>query len=83
VFDGEGALFALHAIPPGIANQIEITDPPEERSDVPIKLVFQTADMEAVCARLEKLGAKISPPRTSGSRDAVDPEGNILQLQPA
>jgi predicted enzyme related to lactoylglutathione lyase len=82
VLDAGGAQVALHAIPPHIARDIEITDPPQERSDTPIKLVFQTADMDTACARLEKLGAKVLPPRASGSRDGVDPEGNIFQLAP-
>jgi predicted enzyme related to lactoylglutathione lyase len=83
VFDAEGALFALHAIPAAIARDIEITDPPQERTDTPIKLVFQTADMEGVCARLVNLGAKLFPPRSSGSRDGIDPEGNVFQLKGA
>jgi catechol 2,3-dioxygenase-like lactoylglutathione lyase family enzyme len=81
VFDAGGALLALHAIPPAIAQGIDISDPPQERSDTPIKLVFQTPELEKVCARLEKMGAKLLPPRVSNARDALDPEGNILQLK--
>jgi catechol 2,3-dioxygenase-like lactoylglutathione lyase family enzyme len=80
VFDAGGALFALHAIPPAIARSIEITDPPQERSDTAIKLVFQADDVEAVCVRLATLGGKPLPPRASGSRDVLDPEGNVLNL---
>jgi predicted enzyme related to lactoylglutathione lyase len=83
VFDAEGALFALHEIPAAIASHIEIKDPPEERSDTPIKLVFQTAEMEAVCASVEAAGGRLFPPRSSGSRDALDPEGNVFQLKRA
>jgi hypothetical protein len=83
VFDAEGALFAIHAIPSTIARDIQITEPPQERSDVAIKLVFQTADLEAACTRLEKLGARLLPPRGFGSRDAIDPEGNVFQLREA
>jgi catechol 2,3-dioxygenase-like lactoylglutathione lyase family enzyme len=80
VFDADGARLALHAVPPAIARNIEITEPPQERSETPIKLVFQTEDLEAVALRLASLGAKVFPPRGSGSRDVVDPEGNIFQL---
>jgi predicted enzyme related to lactoylglutathione lyase len=81
VFDAGGALLALHVIPPAIASGIEITDPPEPRSNTPIKLIFQTPDLDAACARLATLGATILPPRReSRSRDVTDPEGNILQL---
>lgn len=81
VFDAGGAFFALHAIPEAISREIEITSPPQERGDTPIKLVFQTADLEGVCARLSDMGAKVLPPRASGYRDAVDPEGNIFQIK--
>ena len=86
VFDAGGAWFALHAIPPAIASGIVITDPPKERSNTPIKLVFGATNLEGACTRLTNLGAHVLPARASGSRDAVDPEGNILnifQLKPA
>lgn len=83
VFDAGGTLFALHAIPAAIASQIHIADIPEERSDSPTKLVFQTNDLDTVCLRLEKFGAKLFAPWASGSRDVADPEGNILQLKRA
>jgi hypothetical protein len=82
VLDAGGAQIALHVIPEHIARDIEITAPPQERTETPIKLVFQTADMDTACARLEKLGAKVFPARASGSRDGVDPEGNIFNLTP-
>jgi predicted enzyme related to lactoylglutathione lyase len=81
VFNAEGVLFAVHAIPSAIARNIEITDPPQARSDAPMKLVFQIADIEGACIRLAKLGGKLLPPRGSGSRDAVDPEGNVFQVK--
>jgi predicted enzyme related to lactoylglutathione lyase len=80
VFDAGGARVALHAVPPAIARNIEIAEPPQARSETPIKLVFHTEDLEAVALRLAGLGAKLFPPRVSGSRDVVDPEGNIFQL---
>lgn len=80
VFDAGGVQFALHAIPQAIARSIHISEPPHERSETPIKLVFQTDDLDGVCARLERIGVKLHPPRRSGSRDGVDPEGNVFQL---
>src|SRR4029450_7151331 len=38
-FDAGGVLFALHAIPPEIASQIEITSPPRPRGQNPVKLL--------------------------------------------
>lgn len=80
VFDAGGALFALHEIPESIARGIQIADPPEERSETALKLVFETTEMEVVCARLVSFGGRLRPARSSGSRDVVDPEGNIVQL---
>ena len=74
--------FALHAIPPHIAERIEIQTPPRLREDHPIKLAFAVDDLESECERLEALGVKIV--RTQwGTCDAADPEGNIFQLCPA
>ena len=81
VFDAGGALLALHAIPAAIARDIEITDPPHARSETPIKLVFQTEHLEAACARLAALGGQVLPARAFGSRDMLDPEGNVVQIE--
>lgn len=83
VLDAGGIHLALHQIPDAIAQGIEIGDPPEARENTPIKLVFQTSDMEGVCARLRAAGARVFEPRGSGSRDALDPEGNVFQIKPA
>ena len=79
----EGARLALHAIPPEMASQIEITDPPEMRSETPIKLIFRTGGLDEVCSRLQSLGGAVLAPRPPGSRDAVDPEENVLKLERA
>ncbi|MCX6603939.1 MAG: VOC family protein [Acidobacteria bacterium] len=71
---------ALHAIPPHIAGQFEITSPPEPREDTPIKLIFSVPDVPAACQRLTALGAVIIP-RPWGGFDALDPEGNVFGLR--
>jgi catechol 2,3-dioxygenase-like lactoylglutathione lyase family enzyme len=78
-FEAEGAL-ALHAIPVRIAQAIVITDPPRARSETPIKLVFQTADLDAARGHLSAHGAVMSEPRSSGACDGLDPEGNVFQI---
>ena len=83
VFDAGGVQFALHAIPPHIARDIAIADPPQAREETPLKLTFQTTDLDAACARVSRLGGQLLPPRGSGSRDALDPEGNVFSLKPA
>jgi predicted enzyme related to lactoylglutathione lyase len=80
VFDAGGTLLALHAIPADIARSIAITDPPEPRSETPIKLIFQTPDLDAACANVQRLGGILLQQRRPGARDAADPEGNIFQL---
>ncbi|MGC4086650.1 MAG: VOC family protein [Polyangiaceae bacterium] len=80
VLAGGAARLALHAIPEHIARGIEITDPPFERSQTPIKLMFQASDLAALCERVERHGGRLRPARDSGSRDAIDPEGNVLSL---
>jgi predicted enzyme related to lactoylglutathione lyase len=83
VFEGGGARFALHAIPAEIASRIEMTDPPQARSETPIKLVFETPDLEADCARLVAAGATLLDRRWAGSQDLLDPEGNVFQVREA
>ncbi len=78
-FEAGGAL-ALHAIPARIAKGIEIADPPRARGETPIKLVFQTADVDAVRDHLKAHGAVMSEPRSWGACDGVDPEGNVFQI---
>lgn len=79
-FDAGGSLLALHAIPPHIAKDIEITSPPGRRSDTPIKLVFETDDLDGARAHLTRHGAVMDQPRSWGSCDGLDPEGNVFQI---
>jgi catechol 2,3-dioxygenase-like lactoylglutathione lyase family enzyme len=78
--DAGGATIALHAIPDHIAKDIVIASPPEAREDTPIKLVFETADVEAARAHLVAHGAVMGEPRSWGACDGLDPEGNVFQI---
>ncbi len=80
--DAGGSGLALHAIPPEVASKIEIADPPAARSDVPVKLVFETADVAAARDHLVRHGAVAREPRPWGACDCVDPEGNVFQIVP-
>jgi predicted enzyme related to lactoylglutathione lyase len=83
IFDTGDVRFALHAIPAGIADHIEITSPPVPREQEPVKLIFEVKDVEGERERLESLGIQTlrRPWQQSGEAcDAVDPEGNIFQL---
>jgi len=83
IFDTGDVRFALHAIPAGILENIEIACPPVPREHEPVKLIFEVKDVEDERERLEPLGARTlrRPWQQSGEAcDAVDPEGNIFQL---
>jgi hypothetical protein len=77
----------IHAIPPQIAAQIEITMPPQRREDTPIKLSFRVASLAEARERAAALGGQLDPVGREwefrGSRlcDGHDPEGNVIQLR--
>ena len=82
-FDTGGAQLALHAIPAAIAKRITIGYPPAARRDNPIKLVFETGDLDATRAHLTAHGATMfEPTHWQGQSwcDGLDPEGNVFQV---
>lgn len=78
--DAGGTTVGLHAIPDEIAQQIEISLPPEARSDTPIKLRFEATDLAQAIAHLTVHGAVMFEPTPWGSCDGLDPEGNVFQI---
>jgi predicted enzyme related to lactoylglutathione lyase len=83
-FDTGDVQFALHAVPAGITEHIEIASPPLLRESAPVKLIFEVKDVEGELDRLMALGVQTlrRPWQRSGEAcDAVDPEGNIFQLR--
>ncbi len=81
-FDTGSTTFALHAIPAHIADQIDITSPPELREETPFKLLLEADDLEAELTRLRTLGVYLVQ-RPWGTWDGVDPEGNIFGIVPS
>lgn len=82
-FDHGALRFALHAVPAELAANIEIASPPTPREGSPMKLIFEVEDVEAIRARLEALGIQTirrAWQETGAAFDAVDPEGNIVQI---
>lgn len=79
-FDTGGLRLALHAIPPELASEIEISSPPRVRGQNPVKLVFEVDDVEQERARLEALGITMVQ-RPWGSWDGIDPEGNVFGIR--
>ncbi len=68
------------------APQMRVTSPPLRREGVPVKLGFVVDSIEAKRPMLQRLGGSVDDPSTEwefrGTRrcDAVDPEGNVIQL---
>lgn len=81
-FEGGGTRLALHAIPPHIAATLEVADPPRAREENPVKLIFEVDDLAAAKAKLQSHGATILE-RPWGACDALDPEGNVFQIDEA
>jgi predicted enzyme related to lactoylglutathione lyase len=76
----------LVSVPAEIADTITITVPPRRRADVPLKLAFQVPSLEAGAVALVRLGGYVDAAARRWSFggfvrcDAVDPEGNVIQL---
>ncbi len=77
----------IHAIPADIAATITILAPPERRTDVPVKLVFPVASIDAAREAAGRLGGELNPREMvweyQGCRicDGHDPEGNVVQFR--
>jgi catechol 2,3-dioxygenase-like lactoylglutathione lyase family enzyme len=77
---------ALVVVPDEIAAQIQLTDPPTRREQVPVKLAFPVDSIEAGRKVLRHLGGAVDDPATEWEFrgmlrcDAIDPEGNVIQL---
>jgi len=82
-FDAGGTRISLHAIPEGIAKEIGTSAAPRVREEMPTKLVFAVADVEAERARLLALGVRMLELKSWGACDGVDPEGNVFQIDRA
>ena len=79
--DAGGGVVALHAIPAELLATLEdLTVPPQPREDTPIKLIFETEDLEGARAHLATCGATMGEVSSWGSCDGLDPEGNVFQI---
>lgn len=84
--DCGGATLHLVQVPQHIAAGIEIASPPERREETPIKLVIAVDDLASARSRATALGGSVEPAEREWSWngttrvDAVDPEGNVVQL---
>jgi hypothetical protein len=87
LLQGQGVELVIHAIPKGIAAQIHITQPPEQREDTALKPTFTVASLEAVRTATEATGGWLKPLakawqiRGATVLDGCDPEGNVVQFK--
>ncbi|MGF7236299.1 MAG: VOC family protein [Frankia sp.] len=62
------------------------TTPPVRRTNIPIKLAFEVADIETLRPVVAGLGGRVNPVgtewefRSAMHCDCIDPEGNVIQL---
>lgn len=78
-----GAGVAIHALPPAIADQIHLSDPPRVRDDTAYKLCFQTDDLDALRAEIVAHGGQAEAPwswEETRFCECADPEGNVVQI---
>jgi predicted enzyme related to lactoylglutathione lyase len=89
VLGAAGFELVIHAIPARIAATIEISSPPERRSETPIKLCFRVASLSAARAAAQRLGGQIVTDEQGWTFrgvqvcDGLDPEGNVFQVRQA
>jgi predicted enzyme related to lactoylglutathione lyase len=77
----------VHRIPPAIAAGIVIGSPPVRREDCALKFFFTVPSLEEARERAQALGGALFDERWPGpgfvACNAMDPEGNVLQLREA
>jgi predicted enzyme related to lactoylglutathione lyase len=87
VLESDAWTLSLRAVSQEIAGTIHLSTPPERRADTPIKLAFDVSNTEVLKALVAELGGPVDPTTTEwdfrGFRhcDAIDPEGNVIQLR--
>jgi predicted enzyme related to lactoylglutathione lyase len=87
IIESEELLLVIHGIPKSIADTFIITDPPELRVDMPIKLFFPVSSLSDARAKAPALGGKVNPASTEWETgtfracDGFDPEGNVIQFR--
>ncbi len=89
VLTGPQVELSIVQAPEHIASQIEISDPPQARSQAAIKLVFVVPSVEVALEAARLLGGRADEGskrwkfRGHSIQDAIDPEGNKYQLREA
>jgi predicted enzyme related to lactoylglutathione lyase len=86
VLESERLTLSLVTVPERVAGAIVLSVPPSRREEVPIKLAFAVDSIEVLRPVFAELGGVVDPATTQWEFrgrthcDAVDPEGNVIQL---
>ena len=89
VLDAPGYQLLIQGIPQKIADSIEISIPPERRTETPIKLFFFVSSLAVARDQAIALGGALNPAEREwearGFRacNGHDPEGNMIQFREA
>lgn len=75
----------VHAMPPQVASQVEITEPPQLRDGAAIKFFCTISSLSSAQKSAVALGGQLLSEQWQGPgfvvRNACDPEGNIFQVR--
>jgi len=87
VLESGGFQISVVAMAPAIADQINISSPPQRREDTAIKICVAVPSLLAARENAELLGGQLNGPEREwefqGYRvcDGHDPEGNVVQVR--
>lgn len=87
VLESPSLQLVVVAIPAAVAATIDIADPPQRRTDTPIKLALAVANLAAARRAAPTLGGELNPVerewvyRQHRVCDGHDPEGNVVQFR--
>jgi hypothetical protein len=87
VLESPSLQLVVVAIPAAIAATIDIADPPQRRTDTPIKLAFAVESLDGARKAAPLLGGELDPVerewvfRQHRVCDGHDPEGNVVQFR--
>jgi predicted enzyme related to lactoylglutathione lyase len=87
VLESPSLQLVIVAIPAAVAATIDIAEPPQRRTDTPIKLAFTVAGLDAARKAAPQFGGALNPVEREWAYrqhrvcDGHDPEGNVVQFR--
>ena len=87
LLDSDGFQVVIHSMPDAIAQTIAVTEPPELRQQMPVKLCLPVKSIAAARESAASLGGGIKSITEEWKShkfiacDGFDPEGNLIQVR--